>query len=158
MEAAHAEMEQPEGDRYTVATAREKVERVYREKPGGPLSRVPGGGGRARPGRRRRGAEAARRRARPGAADPWLWERRVPIGSLPLVIGEEGVGNRVLIAWMVARATRGELPRDLRDEPTKVLIVGDEDDFDEIWTPGLFAAGAGLERSTRSTTASTWTT
>lgn len=74
----------------------------------------------------------------------WLWERRIPIGLPSLFVGEEGIGKGTLAAWLIARATCGELPGDLAGEPIRVLIVGDEDSFEPIWVPRLYAAGADL--------------
>jgi hypothetical protein len=73
----------------------------------------------------------------------WLWARRIPLGVLSLLVADEGIGKGTLASWIIARATRGELDGDL-EEPTKVLIVGDEDGFDQIWVPRLYAAGIDL--------------
>jgi hypothetical protein len=82
-------------------------------------------------------------RARPPR---WAWQDRVVLGYLNLLIGNEGVGKGTLAAWMIARLTRGELPGDLHGEPVNVGILGDEDGFDDVWTPRLYAAGADLSR------------
>jgi hypothetical protein len=74
----------------------------------------------------------------------WLWTRRIPTGVPSLIVGEEGVGKGTLAAWIIARATRGELDGDFRGEPVRVLIIGDEDGFEPIWVPRLYAAGADL--------------
>jgi hypothetical protein len=76
----------------------------------------------------------------------WAWSRRLVIGKLNLLLGNEGVGKGALPAWVIARLTRGELPGDLRETPVNVGIVGDEDDLDSVWTPRLHAAGADLGR------------
>jgi hypothetical protein len=76
----------------------------------------------------------------------FLWDGRVLVGSLNLLIGNEGLGKGTLVAWVVARVTRGELDGDFHGEPQNVLIVGDEDSFDEAWVPRLAAAGADLTR------------
>ena len=75
----------------------------------------------------------------------WLWNRRIPCGLLSLVVGVEDIGKGTLMAWIAARATRGEL--DL-SEPINVLIIGDEDSFESIWVPRMHAAGADLQRVT----------
>ena len=62
----------------------------------------------------------------------WLWARRLPRGYVSLLVGEEGVGKGLLAAWIVSRATRGELDGDFRGQP--------------IWVPRLYAAGADLTR------------
>ena len=72
----------------------------------------------------------------------WLWERRIPAGFLSLLVAEEGGGKGTLAAWVAARATRGELAGDYTREPVRVLIIGDEDSFDRVWVPRLYAAGA----------------
>ncbi|MDP2711624.1 MAG: AAA family ATPase [Solirubrobacteraceae bacterium] len=74
----------------------------------------------------------------------WAWQDRLLVGYLNLLVGDEGVGKGTLLAWLIARLTRGELPGDLRGKPARVLIVGDEDGFDGVWVPRLHAAGADL--------------
>jgi len=76
----------------------------------------------------------------------WAWRQRIPIGNISLLVGEEGVGKGVVLAWLIARLSRGELPGDLYSEPANVLVVGDEDSFDDVWVPRLLAANADLER------------
>jgi len=74
----------------------------------------------------------------------WAWTGRLPLGYLSLLLGAEGVGKGALTAWVLARLTRGELPGDLIGTPARVLIVGDEDSFDSVVVPRLYAAGANL--------------
>lgn len=74
----------------------------------------------------------------------WAWQDRLLLGYLNLLVGDEGSGKGTLLAWLIARLTRGELPGDLHGKPTQVLIIGDEDGFDGVWTPRLHAAGADL--------------
>ena len=76
----------------------------------------------------------------------WAWRDRLVIGYLNLLIGNEGIGKGTLMAWIIARLTRGELPGDLAGRPIGVGILGDEDSFDDVWTPRLHAAGADLSR------------
>ncbi|HET6999351.1 MAG TPA: DnaB-like helicase N-terminal domain-containing protein [Solirubrobacterales bacterium] len=87
-----------------------------------------------------RGADISR--ARPVR---WAWERRLPLGYLSLLLGAEGVGKGTLSAWLIARVTNGDLPGDLHGESARVLLVGDEDSFDSVVVPRLYAAGADLE-------------
>lgn len=72
----------------------------------------------------------------------WTWAGRLPSGYLSLLLGAEGCGKGTLLAWVIARITRGELPGDLEGHPSRVLVIGDEDSFDSIVTPRLYAAGA----------------
>ncbi len=88
----------------------------------------------------------------PRAADPsrvrpfqWAWQHRLLVGYLNLLIGDEGAGKGTFLSWLIAQFTHGALPGDYRGKPAKVLIVGDEDGFDNVWTPRLLAAGADLE-------------
>jgi hypothetical protein len=74
----------------------------------------------------------------------WLWQGRLVLGVLNLISGEEGVGKGVLLAWLIRRATRGELPGALLGHPARVLWVGDEDSWEEVVGPRLYAAGADL--------------
>lgn len=74
----------------------------------------------------------------------WAWQDRIVLGYLNLLLGNEGVGKGTLVAWLISRLTRGELPGNLRHRPSVVGIVGDEDSFDDVWTPRLYAAGADL--------------
>lgn len=74
-----------------------------------------------------------------------VWENRILIGYLNLLIGEEGLGKGTLAAWIGARITRGELPGALAGKPRPVAYVGDEDSWDHIWVPRLEAAGADLD-------------
>ena len=82
-------------------------------------------------------------RARPPR---WAWRDRIVLGYLNLLLGNEGVGKGTMIAWLIARLTRGELPGNLHGRPVGVGVLGDEDSFDDVWTPRLHAAGAALSR------------
>ncbi len=76
----------------------------------------------------------------------WAWAGRFLLGTLNLIVGQEGIGKSTLACWMMARLTRGELDGDLKGKPVNVAIVGDEDSFDHIWTPRLHAAGVDGDR------------
>jgi hypothetical protein len=82
-------------------------------------------------------------RARPPR---WVWDKRIVIGYLNLLLGNEGVGKGTLIAKLIAELTHGRLAGDLHGQPVGVGIIGDEDSFDGVWTPRLHAADADLER------------
>jgi hypothetical protein len=75
----------------------------------------------------------------------WAWDQRILIGYLNLLFGEEGIGKGNLVAWILARITRGELRGSLFGDPSKVAIAGDEDSFDHVWVPRLHVAGANLK-------------
>jgi hypothetical protein len=76
----------------------------------------------------------------------WAWSQRILLGYINLLVGVEGVGKGNLVAWILARATRGELSGNLYDRPQTVAIIGDEDSFENIWVPRLHAAGADLKQ------------
>jgi AAA domain len=76
----------------------------------------------------------------------WAWQARIVLGYLNLLVGNEGVGKGATFSWLAARLTHGELPGDYRGKPIGVGIIGDEDSFDQVWTPRLHAAGADLSR------------
>jgi hypothetical protein len=75
----------------------------------------------------------------------WAWRHWLLMGMLNLLVGPEGAGKGTLIVYVIAKLSCGELEGDLYGKPTMTLILGDEDSFDHIWTPRLFAAGADLE-------------
>lgn len=76
----------------------------------------------------------------------WAWDQRILLSYLNLLIGEEGIGKGNLVAWIAAHVTRGTLPGNLSGKTRRVLIIGDEDSFDHIWTPRLEVAGADLDQ------------
>jgi AAA domain-containing protein len=59
-----------------------------------------------------------------------------------LVVGSEGVGKGTVIAWLASNLSRGQLAGNLAGTATDVLIVGDEDALEDVWTPRLYTAGA----------------
>lgn len=76
----------------------------------------------------------------------FLWENRILLGYFNLMVGNEGVGKGNVAAWLGAQVTRGQLPGDLFGRPRSVLVVGDEDSWNDVWVPRLAAAGADLAR------------
>lgn len=83
----------------------------------------------------------------PRAVD-WLWQGRIPLGLISLLAGVEGMGKGNVLAWIAARATRGELPGDRHGIPQNVAILSSEDGENDTLTPRLMAAGADLSRAT----------
>jgi hypothetical protein len=71
----------------------------------------------------------------------WLWEQRIPVGKLSLLVAEEGGGKGTLAAWLATAVMRGDLYGDI-NESQRVMIVGDEDGLEDTWVPRLIAAGA----------------
>jgi len=75
----------------------------------------------------------------------WLWHPWIPLGSLSVLYGEEGLGKGVVAADIAARATRGALDGG---QPVNVDWVTFEDAADSVIVPRLVAAGADLDRVT----------
>ncbi len=76
----------------------------------------------------------------------WLWDLRIPLGTLTLLAGRQGLGKSTLATELAARASRGELDGDLRGQPVGVLLVSFEDHAPSKIVPRLMAANADLER------------
>ncbi len=76
----------------------------------------------------------------------WFWDGRLPAGALTVVPGREGIGKSLLLAWLTARVTRGELPGCHQGEPRAVIYAASEDSWSHTIGPRLAAAGADLER------------
>jgi putative DNA primase/helicase len=81
----------------------------------------------------------------------WLWQGRIPCGSLTLLAGLSGVGKSQLACDVTARITTG---RSFPPEPERsdwspagsVLMVGSEDRLRHTLVPRLMAAGADMNR------------
>jgi len=80
----------------------------------------------------------------------WAWEHeghgRIPVGSLSLVTGGEGVGKSSFGIWLAAQITRGALPGAYWDTPRRVLYVAVKDSWECTLVPRLMAAGADLSK------------
>lgn len=75
----------------------------------------------------------------------WLWEDRIPLSALTLIPGREGIGKSLLLCWLIARVTRGELPGVFYGSPRAVIYAASEDSWAQTIAPRLHAAGADLE-------------
>ena len=74
------------------------------------------------------------------------WDPLVPLGSVTVAAGLGGLGKSHVMTWVAARATRGQLPGDLRGIPVGVVIATAEDALAYTMVPRLTAAGADLDR------------
>lgn len=70
----------------------------------------------------------------------------MPLGSLVLLAGREGLGKSTVALWVAAQITRGLLPGEHYDTPRDVLVIAAEDSWSRTLVPRLMAAGADLER------------
>ncbi|MDH6237896.1 AAA family ATPase [Cryobacterium sp. CG_9.6] len=75
----------------------------------------------------------------------FLWENRLPIGTLTLFAGRGGVGKSTFAIWAAVEAQFGRLPGDFQDERSTVLYVSVEDDWETQMKPRLTAAGADMD-------------
>jgi hypothetical protein len=76
----------------------------------------------------------------------WAWRLRLAIGYLTVLTGIEGLGKSLLGAWLLARATRGELDGEWEGQPVGVLVIAAEDGIEDLWKPRLDLADADLSR------------
>jgi hypothetical protein len=76
----------------------------------------------------------------------WLWEGRLPLGSLALVGGREGIGKSTASYQLVADITRGRLSGAFYGKPKSVIVAATEDSWAHTIVPRLMAADADLDR------------
>jgi hypothetical protein len=76
----------------------------------------------------------------------FAWENRILRGYINLLVGVEGIGKGTLVAWLLAQLTRGTLAGDLSGTPCNVGIIGDEDNYENVWVPRIHAAGGDTDR------------
>jgi putative DNA primase/helicase len=78
----------------------------------------------------------------------WLWENRLALGKLSLVVGLPDEGKGQLFAYLAAMVTTAGLwPCNEGRAPLgNVLMFTDEDDHQDTVVPRLEAAGADLKR------------
>lgn len=77
-------------------------------------------------------------------AAKWLYEKRMPTGSITLLAGREGIGKSTIAYDIAARVTHGTLPGQYEGRPAAVGVVATEDDWSAVIGPRLVAAGADL--------------
>jgi hypothetical protein len=76
----------------------------------------------------------------------WLWRDRLPLGSLLLLGGREGVGKSILAYTLAAQITRGTLSGELHGQPRAVVVSATEDSWSHTIKPRLLVANADLKR------------
>jgi hypothetical protein len=78
----------------------------------------------------------------------WLWQGRIPLEKVTLLIGDSDTGKSFVALDLAARVTRGEgvPPEPGLGRPGSVLLLSADDDLDDTILPRLTAAGADLER------------
>ncbi|GIG11626.1 AAA family ATPase [Catellatospora coxensis] len=75
----------------------------------------------------------------------WVWDGRIPAGSLTLIPGREGIGKSLTLAWLAGQLTRGTLPGIHYGTPRPVIYAATEDSWGQTIAPRLYAAGADLD-------------
>lgn len=76
----------------------------------------------------------------------WVWQDRLPLGSLTLLAGREGIGKSTVAYNRVADITRGRLVGCFHGTPKSVLVAATEDSWSHTIIPRLMAAGADMDR------------
>ncbi len=84
---------------------------------------------------------------KPAAQARWLAKGRLPLASISLLVGDEGIGKSLLWVWIVAAVTTGKPLPEFgipEGEPQHVILVCTEDDWATTVRPRLEVAGADL--------------
>lgn len=76
----------------------------------------------------------------------WLWQDRLLLGFINVILGFEKVGKGTWVAWLAAQVTHGRLEGALKGKPRNVIIFGHEDSWERVWVPRLKLAGADRQR------------
>lgn len=77
----------------------------------------------------------------------WLWQERIPLGKLTLLIGDPGLGKSLLTVDIAARLSRGIRFADGAPcERASTIFLSAEDDAGDTIRPRLDAAGADVLR------------
>jgi putative DNA primase/helicase len=79
----------------------------------------------------------------------WLWQNRIPLGQLSMIMSDPGLGKSTLSLMIAAHISQG---RPWPDDPMvrcpqgSVLIISCEDDPAAVSKPRLTAAGANMRK------------
>lgn len=76
----------------------------------------------------------------------YLWDRRIPLGAMTLMPGEEGIGKTTVGVRLIAELTCGTLPGEHHGTPRDVIVLATEDGLEDVFVPRLQEAGADLSR------------
>ena len=77
----------------------------------------------------------------------WLWDRRIPIGKLTLLVGDPGQGKSLFTIDLAARMSRGiAFPDGAPCRVGDTIFLSAEDDAADTIRPRLDAAGADVSR------------
>jgi len=74
----------------------------------------------------------------------WLWDNRIPIGTVSALAGRGGTGKTTYAIHVAAQLSRGLLPGKYYGDPRPTLIWSGEDAWAPVLVPRAIAAGADL--------------
>ena len=77
----------------------------------------------------------------------WLWDGRIPIGMVTLLVGQGGQGKSMMTHYIAAGLTRGLIPGAFHGEPATVVIASAEDHRASTIVPRLMLSGADMSRA-----------
>lgn len=76
----------------------------------------------------------------------WFEDGLIPLRTVTLGTGIDGVGKSTIFTDRIARASRGQLPGAFYGRPVDSVIASSEDHAPSVIVPRLIAAGADLSR------------
>lgn len=78
----------------------------------------------------------------------WLWYPYIPFGKATIMYGRGGIGKSHIAMDIAARVSTGDPwpGDDMKREPSNVLILNAEDDYEDTLKPRLRRAGANMSR------------
>lgn len=76
----------------------------------------------------------------------WTWDQRIPVGTIALLAGPEGLGKSTIGYWLAAQVSRGTLPGEHYGAPKSVIVCATEDSWAHTIVPRLMAHGADRDR------------
>lgn len=78
----------------------------------------------------------------------WLWDNKLPLGKLCMLVGDPGVGKSFFTIYMASRITTGQPWPDIGAPITKgsVIYLTAEDDMSDTVRPRADAMGADVEK------------
>lgn len=74
----------------------------------------------------------------------WLWDNRIPVGTVSALAGRGGCGKTTYALHLAALLSRGRLPGQHYGQPASTLVWSGEDQWAPVLVPRLIAAGADL--------------
>lgn len=87
----------------------------------------------------------------------WLWENRIPVGTVSALAGRGGTGKTTYALDLAARISRGSLPGEYQGKPRSTLLWSGEDAWGPVIVPRAMAANADLTKIGRLAMKSTLT-